>query len=351
MDSLRRASLTGGCAVLVIALSVCSASPVFSQGAFPLQYPISARSAGMGETGAADNTDPANIFFNPANVVGPQCIYVNGSRWGLVPQLADDVWMGRVGAGVRWGGDETLGLGADITYGRLDYGESIITDPFGNPLAEVDSHEDYIALTVGAGLKLGTDWELRIGAGAKRYAADLAPAEVTEDLADTEFDAFAFDVGATLARPYDLGQWAIIPAIAVACVNFGGDIETDFGDDPLPTRLHFGTSARVESPTAHLLGADVPVLALVYNVEAVERMHDSYFSWGIGGELALAQMVFVRAGTSDIEDEEEYQQLSSSGWGLGVGLPIGPVRTRFDYTKTSSSYDEKKLGVSIDWIF
>jgi hypothetical protein len=48
----------------------------------------------MGETGVADNSDPANIYFNPANVVGSPKVYVQGARWGVAPDLADDVWTG-----------------------------------------------------------------------------------------------------------------------------------------------------------------------------------------------------------------------------------------------------------------
>ncbi len=328
-----------------------SASAVISQGALVLHDPLIARSFAMGETGVADNSDPANIYFNPANVVGPRSVYANGSRWGLVPDIADDVWIGRGSGGVRLRSSDGLALGADVTYGRLDFGESIATDPSGNPLGVFHSFEEYIALTFGAGLNFGDDWELRLGGSAKRYHADLAPPDVSNQLQGIELDAWAFDLGSTLARRYDVGEWDIVPAIAVACVNLGADIDTDSGDDPLPTRLHFGTSMRGESPTVQIFGADVPMLALVYNLEATERMHDGYFSWGLGGELAIAQVLFVRAGTLDIEDELEYQQISRSGWGVGVGVPVASLRTRVDYSKSSVSFTEDKFGLSIEWIF
>jgi hypothetical protein len=179
------------------------------------------------------------------------------------------------------------------------------------------------------------------------------------DVQIVDFDALAFDVGVTLARRYDVGDWDVTPAVDLAYVNFGGEIETDYfdGDDPLPTRLHFGSSVRAASPTTRVFGADVPVLAMVYSVELIDRMHDADFSWGIGGEIAVAQIVFLRAGTSDFEedtpydDEQDGEFESQSGWGVGLGIPIGAARTRFDYTKISESYTEKKLGVSLEWIF
>ena len=93
------------------------------------------------------------------------------------------------------------------------------------------------------------------------------------------------------------------------------------------------------------------MIAVVYNVEGIDRLHDSYFSWALGGELAVAQVLFVRAGTTDVDDKDTSgDSNSASGWGFGVGLPAGPLRARFDYTKTSDYYQDKKLGLAIDWM-
>ena len=340
-------------------LVAIGSSTAHSQGALVLQYQISARSAALGDTGVGDNSDPSNIYFNPANVVGTRGAYVNGTRWDF-PFFSDDIWIGRLSGGARFELGDGISFGADVSYGRLDYGESIATDIAGNPIGEVHAFEDFGALTAGVGLHFGDDWEARFGVSGKRYHGHYPLAEVspTPGLI-AEFGAFAFDLGTTIARRYRTGDWNVTPALAVACVNLGDDIDMGFpGElDALPTRLHFGSSVHAESPTARILGADVPVLAMVYNLEAVDRMHDAPFSWGIGGEIAVAQIVFVRAGTSDFEedtiydDDEEGEFQSQSGWGVGVGLPVGSVRTRFDYTKISDSYTEKKLGFSIDWIF
>jgi hypothetical protein len=349
MDKRRaRLIVVAACFSCALALGPALGSVAHAQGAIVLQYPISARSAGMGETGVADNSDPANLFFNPANVVGPACVYAQGSRWDL-NTFADDIWTGGGSAGVRLDSGDRMTLGADLAYGRLDYGETIVTSPSGIPLGEYHSFEDYVALTLGAGIRFD-DWELRLGGAGKRYDAHYGPAEVSMQTEAFEFDAFAFDIGATLVRPCPVGEWAVTPALAVALVNFGSDIETPVGDDPLPTRFHFGTSVAIASPTVRILSADVPVIAAVYNVEAIERFHDSYFSWAIGGELVVAQMLFLRAGTTDLDDENRSDYDSRSGWGVGVGFPAGAMRARFDYTKTSADYQDKKLGIAVDWM-
>ena len=341
------------CVVIAVMLAMAGRAHAQFTAAPVLQFPISARSAAMGETGAADNSDPANLYFNPANVVGKPRIYAQGSRWDYAPIFGDeiDIWIGSASAGICYPRDESsrvTSLCVDLAYGRLDYGKAIATDPSGMPLGEFDAYEDYVVLTLGAGIRVATDWELRAGVAAKRihlnYGLSAPPDE-------GDISGFAFDTGVTLARDAAFAGWNATPAIAVALVNAGPDLEFPDGNhDPLPMRFHFGGSIRVESPTTRILSADVPVIAMVTNVDAVERFHDEEFSWGIGSELAVAQIVFVRVGVSDYKDEFEFDSDQLSGWGVGVGLPAGPFRARFDFTETSVEYTDDKYGLSIDWL-
>ncbi len=318
-----------------------------------LQIPISARSAAMGETGAADNSDPANLYFNPANVVGKSRVYAQGSRWDYAPIFGDDIdlWIGSASAGICYPRDESsrfTSLCVDLGYGRLDYGESIVTDPTGMPLGQVHTFEDYLALTLGAGIRVATDWELRAGVAAKRIHLKYG---LSGPPMDSDVSGFAFDTGVTFAREAAFAGWNAAPAFALALVNAGPDLEfSSGGEDPLPTRVHFGGSVRVESPTTRLLSADVPVIAIVTNVDGVDRFHGDEFSWGIGSELAVAQIVFVRVGISDYKDDFEFDSDQLSGWGIGVGLPAGRFRARFDFTETSVNYTEDKYGLSVDWL-
>jgi hypothetical protein len=63
-----------------------------------------------------------------------------------------------------------------------------------------------------------------------------------------------------------------------------------------------------------------------------------------------AQIIFARVGVADYDDEESTIPLADSGWGVGVGLPAGSLRARFDFTKTSIYYDEERFGVALEWL-
>ena len=320
-------------------------------GAPVLSFPISARSAGMGETGVADNTDPDNLYYNPANAVGRPSIYIEGSRWDLLPEFNSDVWIGGMRGGARWNSGDRVRWGADFAYSRLDYGESITTDPSGMPIGEVHPIEEYFALTGGVGLAVGNRGELRIGSAVKRVNVDYGRDDLG-GIPDAKADTYAFDIGATFAFPASLGEWTVVPALATAFINLGPDLDFPNGNsDPLPTRFNFGTSVRVVSPTVRLFAADVPVVTVVYNVEGTDRWHNDDFSWAIGSELTVVDMLYVRAGITDFHNDMSYERESDPGWGVGFGLPIGPVRARFDFTKSPNYIsEEKKYGAALEWL-
>ncbi|MCI0451997.1 MAG: hypothetical protein L0Z51_06330 [Candidatus Latescibacteria bacterium] len=122
----------------------------------------------------ADNSDPANIFFNPANVVGNARVYAQGSRWDIAPIFAnDDLWTGGGSAGVCFQRANGSTLAADVSYGQFDYGTSVATTPSGQPLGEYEIVESYIALTLGAGFALGERSELRLGAARQTLGPRL----------------------------------------------------------------------------------------------------------------------------------------------------------------------------------
>jgi hypothetical protein len=343
---------------LFIAVGLLTAGPSVARAqvyaAAPvLQIMISARGSSMGVTGVADNSDPANIYFNPANVVGAARVYAQGSRWDFIPVLAPDIWIGGGSAGIcQQRADSRLAtLSADVSYGRLDYGESTVTDPSGFPLGTFKAYEDYLALTLGAALRVADTWDLRVGIAGKRVHLNYGPEAFTTSGEDNDIDGFAFDAGITLARRAVVSDWNVVAAFALAVLNNGPDLEFPSGNsDPLPGRFHFGSSIRVDSPTVRVLSAEVPMVAFVYNLEGVERFHGDDFSWGIGGEFALAQVLFVRAGVSDHEDRVPYDRREVSGWGVGLGLPAGSFRARFDFARTSAIWEDQ-FGLTLDWMF
>jgi hypothetical protein len=351
--------------LLILGLVVADAGPGWCfahTGAPLLQFPVRARVTAMGDNGVADNSDPGNVYFNPANVVGPARVYVQGSGWDLeLYDLADDLWVCGGSAGVSFEqGTRPLTLAIDISYAKFSYGESIATGPAGNMLGVYASFEQYVSVAAGVGLPLDDGVDLRVGVAAKRWWADYAPAEFTQDPAPSDSDAFAFDAGATVALPRTLSDWAVTPAMAVAFVNMGPGIDFgEDGEDPLPLRLHFGASVRIESTTTRVAGADVPVAAFVCNVDGTYRHHDEPFSWGIGTELAVAQVLFLCTGFASYpdddspEDESLLERVDSSGWGVGLGIPAGSFRLRADYAHEPPLLSDAadRYGVVLTWMF
>lgn len=335
---MRRPLFTVILAIPCLVAFCADALAVVSTGAPLLDYPLNARVRAMGDNGAADNTEPGNIYFNPANVVGFARAYLQGTRWDVDLGFVDDVWFGGLSAGFCHRTDGGKAFGADISYGRLDYGESV-----------VNSAEESATLTLGFGVPFGEGNEFRVGAAAKRWWATYAPAGVGGNDTGTDLDALAFDFGATAAFNAEYSGWQLTPALGASIVNFGNDIEVaDLGSDPLPTRVHFGGSLCVASPAVSILGAEVPLVSMVGNVDGAHRLHDQPFTWGMGTEIAVTQILFLRNGfTNDPGDEDG--SFESSAWGVGLGFPAERFRLRFDYTHSSKYYEPDIYGIALAW--
>src|SRR6187397_1403087 len=88
---------------LVTILVIGPANVAHAQYATTLLYiPINARSVGMGYGGVADNSAPATIYFNPANVVGMPRAYISATNQSFDNDLFDDLWARRADAGASW---------------------------------------------------------------------------------------------------------------------------------------------------------------------------------------------------------------------------------------------------------
>jgi hypothetical protein len=308
----------------------------------------------MGHTGVADNSDPSTIYFNPANAVGGSRAYGIASKMEWPDDwFADDLWMGRAQAGYAWrgSGDGALSWGADFTLGKFSYGESMATLPDGTPLGTFESWEKVASLAIGVGIPLGDRYEVRVGAAGKRWWAQYAPAGFTQDIVVESFDAYALDAGVTGVLNATVGDWTVNPALAVAMIDAGPDIEAFEGDtDPLPRRVNFGAGVYVESPARRVWNADVPILTVSVNVDGTDQRYGD-FEWGIGTEVAVGQILFLRTGAH--MTEESGDDVTQSGWGVGVGLPVSSLRLRFDYTESDfyQGITTTHMGVTASWLF
>lgn len=315
-------------AVLAVTCAVSLPSPASAQTSKPtygsaaiLEFPTGTRTAGMGETGVADNTDPANIWFNPANVVAPARVYLRGSYW----DWSGD-WAHRTGSvGGSWSGSQgsrPLAFGVDFSAGKFG-AQEIIAVFLPGGTGETDPAEYFWSFTGGAGVVLDDRWDVRVGAAARRYWRE-------------NFDGFGFDAGTTVAYRAVASEWQVRPAAAIAFVNLGSEsVERDTFILKLPARFNYGFSVRIESPPVRVFDASVPLLAMTCNLDGVDRFYGRESSWSFGSEFALADILFLRAGTIHDETLHDWQSAGSPFSSLGVGLavPIQSFRLRFDYAR------------------
>ena len=336
----------------MLLVGVLDAGAVVTTGAPLLGFPLGARVWSMGTNGVADNTEPANIFFNPANVVAGEHVYFQGVRWDLAEGVVDDAWVRGFSAGFSHRLSGGLILAADLTYGRLEFGETetipIGDPPMLGPLLFVPTNETF-TVTLGVGSSFGNRNEWRAGFAGKRFWEAFPISLDTNSVSIDRPQQYAFDFGVTVVVRRSWGDWEIVPGLGAALVNAGSDITSDLTgeSDPLPTRVHFGGSVLIASTLVTVIGAPVPLVSFVCNVDGNQRLHDQPFIWGTGLELSVAKMLFLRTGfNSDPgEDFESY----SSAWGVGLGVPVQSVHFRFDYTHTSSSLQPDIYGMALHW--
>lgn len=335
-----------------VLLQAARAGAVVSTAAPLLTNSTDARSVSMGDVGVADNSDPSTIFFNPANVVAAPRLYVLGSEQRFESDFfsRNDLWIRRARAGFSWARDpKSWKFGADVTYSRLNYGTSTVIDAIGQVVRTPNSYEEAMAIALGLAFSPG-NYNIRFGAGAKEWKAHLAPAEVTQDNIAVEADAFTFDAGVAVTHNGRFGAWNVTPSIGVAMMDIGQDVDFGVGSpDPLPTRVNFGGSLRLESSPEKILGASVPMVSVACELDGVSPLHDD-FEWGAGDEIAFAQMLFLRSGVHGYSSSGNGPSTNAT-WGAGIGIPAGPLRARFDYGRLTNGYEKDRMSVLVEWIF
>jgi len=330
--------------ILALAMSVslsAMGAHAFPTGAILLTSPANARVISMGEVGVADNADPSTIFFNPANTCGIVRVYGLVAQQRYTEELADDIWLRKANTGfsAQLGVQSPFSVGVDIGYSRLSYGETILTDLESNTLDTLTTYEDVVSLASGFAARAGETFEFRFGAAAKIWRAHF----------DEEFSATSFDAGFAIDIHERYGAWNITPTFAASVLDLGQDIEVHDSTDPLPTRASFGAAIRVESAPCEILSARVPLLAVVCQAEGIKGVDFDRHEWGIGSEIAIAQILFLRNGVRRYVDRDSSPTYAS--WGVGAGIPAGPLRLRFDYARQSREFVKDYMDVLVELTF
>jgi hypothetical protein len=311
----------------------------------------------MGVTGVADAGDPANVYYNPANVLDRTGMYANGSFRRLPELFGTEMWFGAIdiGGGYREADESNFySFGGNVTLAQFDYGTSIATDTQGQPIGEFHSKENFFSAAVGAGVSFATKYRLSAGLAVKRWWADYAPAHFQPtDALDPA--ATAYDIGTVFAVDFFTSGWRITPAAGLAYIDGGSDFEVGEAQiDPLPTRVIGGLSLQADGPETEIFDTGVPVVSLTQNVDWTDWSNGGRTTWGLGLEVAAYQIAYLRLGYYS-DDQLDW---SESTWGLGIGIPAGSFRARFDYARypqygswLSPETGSDMYNVSLMWLF
>ncbi|MCP4247457.1 MAG: hypothetical protein GY778_10455, partial [bacterium] len=233
------------------------------------------------------------------------------------------------------------------------YGTSTATDNQGRPLGAYDSDETYIALTAGFNMTLSDGGVVAFGIAYKRLSLKYAPVQYTSDTQPTEVSSNMYDVGAVVSWFADAAGWWVRPAVGLALVNQGPDIE--FGNDqtdPLPRWFNYGVTVQVDAPPVTLGSTAVPSLSATLNFDGKHGLNEQRPTWGVGAELAAMQMIFIRWG----QLMDDFYHVPQTTWGAALGIPAGSVRVRLEYANFTgigpwALVNVDKFGFTFVWLF
>ncbi len=314
---MRRIASLFGIGVALIAAQ----APLRAQGTSGLEFlrvPLGARPVAMGEAYTAVAAGIEGILYNPAAAAS-----VDGANVSFSMLQASDLFhQSLIGVGLPGPGESTLAL--SINHQRFE--PIPMTDLEGEQVGQFAPQTMVLSGTFGY---RWTD-NLHTGATAKWYNSELVAGDVSflgEDFSGSA-SGVAFDLGLTYrlggANPLQFG---------LALLDIGADPTFNDESDRLPTRFRLGVAAH---PIAALLGANAlgPVDLLVASDGTVATGgsgEDRAASLGYGVELALAQIVYLRAGVPADYGADDGRPLR-----YGIGLSFQAFR--FDFARRMTEH-------------
>jgi hypothetical protein len=284
-----------------------------------LNIPTDSRSLALGQSGVAD-LRATNSYYNPAALSALEGIHALNAfvDWPADIEIKNfEVQFGRLfaldgGSHLRLAG--TLGykkLGQDVDPGR------IIFLPNGTGRA-FDVDDNHYTFGIAGGISTER-FEVAMGFTTKA---------VSQTISSSSIDAWAFDAGATIAAKAQSGSMRVTPSLGVSVTNFGRDANFNGGVFKLPQQLRAGIALRVDGRPIRFAGNEVPMATVTVAGDLIhDDAHDDN-DVGIGLEVGLADMVFVRQG---YVNEMSGTAGDETTWGFGLAWAYRHVRLYFDY--------------------
>jgi len=293
--------------------------------------PLGVRNLGLGAAGVADDSDPNNSFYNPANLQSQTFYYVT---MGYNERLRNSIYsMDVYDAGLYGGaslplenGNEVrLGFGAKFVQGASSFlpDSRTIFLPSGTFVPQT-TRDWYMLLSGAIGVGFGPA-DVGAGVSLKPYSVERPDGRVNQ---------WAFDAGfiAKIVLLED-GPVTVTPSLGASVLNLGDDVELapNFSE-PLPREARFGAGLRVATrATSSIRFLDNgPVFSLFGILDAVRPVDSGTFNpedaLAYGLEAGLFDALFLRGGIIDRD-----QAATQSTWGVGLALHTGTVVLRGDY--------------------
>jgi hypothetical protein len=209
---------------LFLLSTIDQAIAISGAGGIALTYNPSARSAGMGKTGAAVFWgDGPNYWANPALLGYHRGINFEHTGYELATGLADDIFLeaDRLTLGFYGVGLSFAGKPFSLLPGyKLDLGEQVVTDETGQVGETFESWMEVKSLSLGVNIAevlgsetsassggvpgLGRFYNGAIGFSYKDYEDRLAPDSVLQDCCGSRGEASTYDYGfLVILSPYN----------------------------------------------------------------------------------------------------------------------------------------------------
>lgn len=323
---------------------LCWAGRSYAQGTARSQdIDTSIRAAGMGATSVAVMWGTPGIWGNPASMAQWRGLGWVSGHTRLVPDLADDVTLrsqhllvGGAGVGVAFSGKPIDGWG----FTELDYGATVITDPFGTPIGIGRAHEHIDAWALGVSPVRLLD-ALRGHADDEASWARLGELAFGLQFKHTNVDFSGLGFGGDEADAYDWGvqgRVAVLPITAPVSLDLAVGRAVLGADDQFFPGLGAPGSRMTRTGVAvHAVGhwqnsSAVPwwqarlersvSLGVAFDHEAIGTGSQvAYEVDRFGAELTLLGVASLRVGhVSDREGD-----IVGPTYGAGLRLPVGDV--------------------------
>jgi len=276
-------------------------------GAQFLRIPVGARGVGLGRAYTACATDGAAIFWNPAGIMrtpGTHNLFMAHTEYTADIDLDF--------LSYHWRGQN---FGYGISAGMLRSGDIPRTDELHQDTgATFDADQYVLGLTLARAM---TD-RFSIGGTVKYYQENLDEFEIRSVMAD-------------LGILYFIGYGDMRVGFAVR--NFGPKLKP--GGTPPPIAGDFEPADEFQSFSTPTVGAfglafTVPLGENIGWLNSWEFSHPSDFqeSFHLGSELALAKMLFLRAGYETGRDRGGF----AAGFGVLVGRESWDLRLDYAYS-------------------